>query len=259
MNKSLARMLASVSLLAISVNSYAASAPTVAEVEGQFNKILRNTKISSIKPSPVAGLFEVISGPNVFYFAPSPGGEGHLVFGQIVDKDGKNLTGEVQAKLKAEYQKVQDKVSAEKLKKIDLSLAVKIGSGPNTIIEFTDPDCPYCRKVDQFLSDRKDVTRYVFLNPIDQLHPMARAKSVFVLNSKNTGKSLKEVFAGKYDKGGLPIGNSDLSKYPAESKRLTAGMEIGRELGVQGTPMLFVNGHMVNGADTAKITQFLKK
>lgn len=257
MIKKCVHLIAGMSLVAIAGSCFAASEPTAKDVEVKFNKILRNTKVTSVKLSPIPGLYEVISGPNLFYFAPA--GEGHLLFGQIVDKDGKNLTGEIQAQLKDEFQKIQGKKAAEKLKTMDLSLAVKIGNGPNTVIEFTDPDCPYCRKVDKFFTGRTDVTRYVFLNPIDQLHPQSRAKSVFILSSKDEEKALRDVFTGKYDKAGLPILSADLSAYPKESNRLVAGMKIGEELGVQGTPMLFVNGSMVNGADIAKISQLLNK
>lgn len=233
-----------------------AKEPTAQEIESQFNKILRNTKISSVRQSPVKGVYEIIAGPNVFYFSPE--GAGHLIFGQIVDKNGSNLTAEIQSKLKAEYQANLEKANAEKLKNLPLDKAIKIGSGPNTIIEFTDPDCPYCRKVDEFLSKRNDVTRYVFLNPLDDLHPNSRAKSVFILNSKDTDIAFREVFSGKYDRGGLPI-SDDLSMYQAEAQRLDDGMKLGKDLGVRGTPMLFVNGSMVNGADFEKITKLLKK
>lgn len=247
-----------IALLAGMATGCFAGEPTKDELQARYSKVLRNTKISSIRPSPVKGLYEVTAGPNVFYF--NPDGDGLLVFGQIVDKDGKNLTAEVQERVRAEYNKVQEKRTAEILKNLPLEKAVRIGNGPNTIIEFTDPDCPYCRKLDAFLTARNDVTRYVFLFPLDQLHPKARAKSVFILNSKDTGQAFRDVFSGKYDQdGGLSITNADLAKYPSEVKRLIDGMKIGQELGVQGTPMLFVNGSMVNGADTKRISQLLKQ
>lgn len=256
--KLLATLTAVVVMVVSAVTCFAQSvAPTTADVEVKFGKLLRNTKVTSIKAAPVAGLYEVTAGPNVFYY--SPNGDGYLVIGQILDKAGKNLTAEVQGKLRAEFQKVQESRAQAMLKNIPLDKAVKIGNGPNTIIEFTDPDCPYCRKVDDFLAKRLDVTRYVFLNPLDQLHPNARAKSVFILNSKNQEKTFRDVFGGVYDKGGLPISTADLAKYPAETKRLAEGIRIGQELGVQGTPMLFVNGNIVNGADINRITQLLSK
>lgn len=246
-----------IGLLAGLASGCFAKEPTAAEVEAKYSKMLRGTKITSVKPSPVKGLYEIIAGPNVFYF--SPGEESHLIFGNIVDKDGKNLTAGVQNAVRAKFQKESEKAAVEKLKNIPLDKAVKVGNGPNIVIEFTDPDCPYCRKVDEFLSKRTDITRYTFLNPIDQLHPTARAKCVFVLNSKDQGKALHDVFAGKYDNGALPIPNADLGKYPSESNQIVQNIKIGQDLGVQGTPMLFVNGTMVNGADINKITQLLTK
>jgi len=112
--------------------------------------------------------------------------------------------------------------------------------------------------MDEFLSKRTDVTRYVFLNPIDQLHPQARAKSIYILSSKDKSKAFREVFSGKYDKGGLPIGG-DMNKYVNEARRLAEGMDFGRKVGVQGTPLLFVNGKMVNGADINRITSLLNE
>lgn len=231
--------------------------PTAAEIETKFSRLLRNSKVSSIKESPVKGMYEVVSGPNVFYY--SPAGNGHLIFGQILDSNGKNLTADVQNALRAEFQKAQEAAAAEKLKALDLSNAVKIGNGPNTVIEFTDPDCPFCRRVDEFLSSRSDVTRYVFLFPLEQLHPQARAKSIYILSSTDKVKAFKEVFSGTFDKGNLPIVPSDLTKYPSEVKQLETGMQAGQQLGVQGTPLLFVNGSMVNGANVDLIKTLLTK
>lgn len=233
-----------------------AAEPAPKDIEAKFSKLLRNTMITSVKTSPVNGLYEVVAGPNVFYYSPE--GEGHLVFGQIVDKDGNNLTAEVQNKLHAEFDKIRDTKTAELLKTLPLNKAVKVGNGPNTIIEFTDPDCPFCRRVDKFLSSRTDVTRYVFLYPLEQLHPNSKAKAVYILSSKDKESALRRVFSGKYDNGELPIPNSDMPKHPEEVKLLAGNMKIGQELGVQGTPMLFVNGSLVNGADFKRISQLLK-
>lgn len=246
-----------VALTALFATGCFAQGPSAADVEAKFGKILRNTKVTSLKAAQIKGLYEVTAGPNVFYYSPE--GDGHLVFGQIVDKDGKNLTAEIQGKLRAQFQEEQAKKAAGLIKNAPLDKAVKIGNGPNVIIEFTDPDCPYCRRVDEFLIKRTDVTRYVFLNPIDQLHPQARAKSIFILNAKDKDKAFREVFTGKYDRAGLPIDGSNLNKYPAEVKRLADGMEFGNKVGVQGTPLLFVNGKMVNGADINRITQYLNE
>jgi len=84
-----------------------AQSPSTDEVEKRFNKILRNTKVASIKESPIKNLYEVIAGPSVFYYSPE--GEGHLIFGNIVDKNGKNLTADIQNQLRMQYQEEQEK------------------------------------------------------------------------------------------------------------------------------------------------------
>ena len=39
---------------------------------------------------------------------------------------------------------------------IDVSKAITIGSGPKTVVEFTDPDCPFCRKASKYFEGRRD-------------------------------------------------------------------------------------------------------
>lgn len=239
----------------LTVMTCMAKGPAIPEVEAKFSKILKNTKVTSLRPAPVSGLYEVIAGPNVFYYSPE--GEGFLVFGQIVDREGKNLTAPVQNRLKSEIQKEQEKKAAAILKTLPLDKAIKIGAGPNIIIEFTDPDCPYCRKVDSFLSKRRDITRYVFLYPLEQLHPNAKLKSIYILKSKNREQAFHDVFSGKYDRAPLPVPGADLLQ-ASEAKDLSEGMRIAQNLGVQGTPLLFVNGKMVNGANIPAIETLLK-
>jgi hypothetical protein len=42
---------------------------------------------------------------------------------------------------------------------------------------FEDPDCPYCKVLEKTLKEVNNLTVFVFLFPIDQLHPEAAAKS----------------------------------------------------------------------------------
>ena len=227
-----------------------ATEPNLADIESRFGKLLRNTKVTSLKPSPVKGLYEVIAGPNVFYFSPE--GEGHLLFGQIVDKDGTNLTAAVQSRLKEEFDRARKDKMAAIAKFLPLEKALKIGNGPNTVIEFTDPDCPYCRKVDEFFTKRKDVTRYIFLFPLDN-HPNAKTKALYILGNKDPGKAFHEVFTGVHDAGLQSAFTAD----PGAARQLADNMKIGADLGVRGTPMLIINGNLVDGADMKRISQLL--
>ena len=127
------------------------------EVRTEKEKLMKsfpNLKVDGFRESPLKGLYEITAGEQVFYFNP----EGYLFFGEIWTKDGKNLTAEM-----------REKVAADRIKDLPLDKALKIGTGPRKVIEFTDPDCPYCRKVDSFLAKRTDVTRYVYFVPLRRI------------------------------------------------------------------------------------------
>ncbi|MBV6341398.1 DsbC family protein [Candidatus Magnetobacterium casense] len=140
-------------------------------------------------------------------------------------------------------------------KKVNIVIdkAVRIGMGRNIVVEFTDPDCPYCRKLADYMNKRKDVTRYVFLFPLTQIHPQAQEKSVFILCSKNNAKALEDVMSGKYDKEKIPP-----CKNPQEATQLLEEhKQMATSVGVTSTPTLIVNGQRVNGADFALIEKII--
>lgn len=205
----------------------------------QLSQILPNTTIDGFEPTPIPGLFEVTAGDQIFYFSPT----GHLVFGEIWSKDGRSLTAER-----------REQVIAEKLKRLPLQKALTIGNGPHKIIEFTDPDCPFCRKVDAFFTKRSDVTRHIFFYPIKELHPKAADKANFILCSDDQEKALKEIFTGKWDKTSLPPLANDCQK-----TLLDEHLQLGGMLGVRGTPSIWVDGIRIKGADLNAITALLDK
>ena len=64
---------------------------------------------------------------------------------------------------------------------LDLTKAVKIGNGKTMVIEFTDPDCPFCRKAEAYLQKRTDLTRYIFFIPLKS-HPASKGKVQYILS-----------------------------------------------------------------------------
>ena len=201
-----------------------------------LKKNFPNLRVDNVKESPIKGLFEIVAGNQVFYFSP----DGYLMFGELWSKDGKNLTAEM-----------REKVLAEKVKSIPLDKALKIGSGPRQVIEFTDPDCPFCRKVDEFLAKRTDVTRYVFFFPLRQIHPDAEKKARYILSQMDREKALREVVSGTLDGKALPeTGNHDAMLEVME--------KVAKDMGVRGTPALWIDGTAVNGADILRITALLE-
>jgi thiol:disulfide interchange protein DsbC len=211
--------------------------------EAAVKKALPQLKIDSVSESQIKGLFEVTTGQNIFYFYPE---KNLLIVGDMFTTTGQNITGEKKRALKAKFQQQ----ALAKVKDLPLEKAVKVGDGPKTVIEFTDPDCPYCRRASEGLKKRTDVTRYVFLTPL--AHPNAITKVYYILNAKDKEKAYHEMMEGKP----LP---STTTEYSDEIKSLASQhMDLARSLGIDGTPSFFINGQQVVGADLEKINSLLK-
>jgi thiol:disulfide interchange protein DsbC len=204
-----------------------------------LSELFPNVKFDSIGPSRIKGLYEVVSGTHIAYFSPD---EGILLVGEMVDKSGKNLTSER-----------VDEIMAQKAKDLPLDKAVKSGSGKHTVIEVTDPDCPYCRKGAAFFEPRTDVTRYTFLFPL-AMHPDAENKARYILCGQDRAATLESVMEGKIDRQ-----KYESCKADDVEALLKLHKSVGDRMGVTGTPFYIVDGQVVAGLDTNKIQQILSK
>ena len=225
-------------LLIVAAAGFSMANDEVRTEKENLMKSFPNLRVDGFRESPLKGLFEITAGEQIFYFSP----EGYLFFGEIWTKDGKNLTAEM-----------REKVVSDRLKNLPLDKALKIGSGPKKVIEFTDPDCPFCRKVDNFLSKRTDVTRYVYFVPLRKIHPDAEKKVRYILSQADRDKAFHEVFEGVLDGKPISIADGTQQKQLEEMEKIAAG------LGVRGTPALWIEGAHVNGADIQRITGLLDK
>lgn len=212
----------------------------IASVQKRFNGI----GDVSISDSAVKGVKEVAIAKTgeVFYTDET----GNYVFiGALLGKDNENLTKQRidennKRKFKAEYSSL-----------IDRNIAIKIGSGKHEVIEFTDVDCPYCKQAEtMFASPDIDATRYVYLTPIDTLHPEAAAKSVHILCSADP--------AAEY----IKVMNGEVKEFESCEKGTTLlakHKELGEKLNVQGTPHFFVNGTRISGLSPEIFEQIKKQ
>ena len=133
---------------------------------------------------------------------------------------------------------------------LDLDKALRIGTGKTTVIEFTDPDCPYCRKAYQYFLTRPDVTLYIYFNPLSS-HQNARQKAQYILSSDDRERAYAEVMSGLYDSV-PPAGSSEKGK-----KLLEEQMAIAKKMGVTEVPVFMVFGRIVKGFDPRKIEAVL--
>ena len=195
-------------------------------------------KHQQINPTPVAGVYEVVvENGEILYFVPA---SGHMFFGELWTADAQNLTRDS-----------KNKRMSSKLQAFPLDKAIKIGDGPNQVIEVTDPDCPFCRHGSDYFSGRDDVTRYVFLFPLDKLHPQAAAKARYILAAEDQELAYEEVFSGQYDSQPIPEGN--------DHGLLDLHRKIAKEVGINGTPQFWINGQHVSGFNPKQFDALLNK
>lgn len=167
-----------------------------------------------------------------------------------------------------------DQERAEKTVEIPLSptdYARGPSNAPVTIVEFSDFECPYCKKASVSLSRVEklypDKVRLVFKNfPLDtacnpyigsQLHPLACRAARMGRCAGRQGRfwafhdaifGLAELTADTLDElpRSLGLDQKALSQCMSEKEvasRIRADIDEGHELGIMGTPAIFVNGH----------------
>jgi len=214
------------------------SADAVAE---QLRSAFPRFQFDEVRKSQVPCLYEISAGPNVLYYSPE---SGHLVIGEIWDKTGKNITEESRKAL-----------ASKLIASIPLESAIKIGDGEHTVIEFADPDCPFCRKGSEFFNKRTDVTRYIYLFPLS-IHPNARKKSLYILASNDPASMYEKAMNGELDGSELEIARNSETE---AKKKLDEHMRVASLLGVKGTPRYWVDGVSVSGANIKKLEALLQQ
>ncbi len=133
---------------------------------------------------------------------------------------------------------------------IDISKAITIGNGPKVVYEFTDPDCPFCRKASLYFDGRQDVTRHVFFYPLP-MHPRAKEKARFILSMPDKVKAYHDVMSGRMDAA------PPLAATPEGIKLQGEQLEIVKKQKVSSTPTFMMYGRIVEGFDLKKIEAVL--
>jgi thiol:disulfide interchange protein DsbC len=225
-----------ISMLRIAVALLALGALQAHAGEAEIRQALKtkypNVRVDGVQPAPLAGLFEVRfatqDGPQIIYTDAMA--NFFIVDGSLVDaKSGRNLTEERLQKLSAiEFSALP----------LDLALKVQRGNGKRVLAMFTDPYCPYCRRLEQTLLQLDDITVYVFMYPV--IRPDLADHSRAVWCAPDRVKSWLELAASESPK--VPTGGAKCAN-PVDKV-----LELGRSLNVRGTPTLFfANGERAGG------------
>jgi thiol:disulfide interchange protein DsbC len=186
-----------------------------------------STRISAIHATAWPGVFEVAMGANLAYV---DGTGRYFLFGHLYDmRQQRDLT--------AERKDAMARIDFGSLPLADALIEVR-GKGTRTLAIFSDPDCPYCRRLETELRGLDDVTIHTFLMPLASLHPGAHAKAVSVwcaADRLSTWQALmlRDALPPKAD-----------CPHPVDRN-----IALGEQLGINGTPTLIAgDGRVLAGA-----------
>jgi len=249
-------MIKKITISLITVLSLNATLTTEIE-KSLVQAVIPNTKIAKIKHTPIDGLYEAyLENGNLIYVYPY---KRLVVFGEIWTNTGRSLTNESRMK----WQEESNKKMLEKLNAKDLikhSFKMKMGSGSNRyeFVVFTDPECPYCKKVEEYLHKTKpNMTFHINYMPL-AFHKKAKDWSLQILSSKDKVKAMKTIAKTNKDL------NVTITKEAKE--QLKAMEDVARSLNIKGTPTLFVIDKKTNkvvgkidGANVPEIEKWIKK
>ncbi|MGA9530142.1 MAG: thioredoxin domain-containing protein [Terriglobales bacterium] len=216
-------------------------------------------KVEQIRPSEIEGLAEVsvnVSGP-----------QGTSPSTLLVSSDGKHMiSGEILPFGAKPFEEAR-----EKLEKGVNGPAKGPAKSPVLIVEFSDMQCPHCQKaapgVEQLVAQEPEA-HFVFQNfPLpshdwaakaaDYVDCVGRASNdavwkfiqkTFDDQSNITASNVDEKLKGIATASGVKADEiAACADKPETKARIEASLALGKSVGVNGTPMIFINGRMVSG------------
>ncbi|MCG6933145.1 MAG: DsbC family protein [Gallionella sp.] len=179
--------------------------------------------IEHIVKTPYAGLYEVVIGDQLLYTDE----KGEYIF------DGSVIDAKTRRDLSEARRRVLFAVDFDKLP-LDLAVKEVKGNGKRKLAIFTDPNCPYCKRLEKELSGVTNVTLYLYLYPIfPGSHEIVRN----VLCSSDPVKAWKDWMLKKIRPANA-VCKTQTDKV----------MALGQKLHVNGTPnLIFGNGIQAPG------------
>jgi protein-disulfide isomerase len=222
-------------------------------------------KVAEIRPTQIPGLTEVLvvitdpQGSNTSKFYVSADGK-HAVTGDIIPFGAKPFD--------------EDRI---KLEKGVNGPAKGPAKAPVTIVEFSDMQCPHCKQVapvvEQVLAQEPDA-HFVFQNFPLPNHNWAEKGAGYVdcvgrastgavwkfiqktfeqqetITEANADEKLKAIAT---DSGANADEVAACAAKPDTKARIQASLALGKSVGVNGTPAIFINGRMLSGGVPADV------
>ncbi|HWA12688.1 MAG TPA: DsbC family protein [Burkholderiales bacterium] len=205
-------------------------------IRAEMAKKFPKAALESVTKLPNVGLYELVVDGQIYYTDDKFG----FLFAEGVVIETRGMTNLTQARL----QELED----QRLKKLafpfdqlpfDLAFKKVKGNGSRKVAVFSDPDCPFCRRLEKSLTQLDNVTIYTFLYPLAQLHPKAPEIARAIWCSPDKAKAWDD-----YMLNGVAPKAAGTCQNPVDKV-----VEFGQGKRISGTPTLFFeDGRRVPGA-----------
>jgi thiol:disulfide interchange protein DsbC len=213
----------------------APASPAPPEVAATIKKVLesrfKNSQVLDVQTTVLPNLYEVYVGDRVVY---STANGDYVLIGSLVD-----------TRTRTDLSKVSmDRRNTIDFKSLPFDKAIKIvkGNGSRALAVFEDPDCPFCQRLETQLKSVTNVTEYVFLYPIDELHPQATTHSRAIWCAPDRAKAWTDWLL---EKKAPPAATCKGDPISVLSK-------LGDSMHISGTPTMFTaDGQRTDGAISA--------
>ena len=206
-----------------------------ASIRSEIIKKFPKAHVESVTKTSHLGLYEVVVDGQLFYTDED---FNYLIDGSIIET--KSMTN-VTAARQRDLEELKLKKLAFPFEQLPFELAIKKvkGDGSRKFAVFSDPDCPYCKRLERDLVKVDNVTIYVFLYPLAELHPKAPDVARAIWCSGERVKAWDEYML----KGVVPKAAGTCAN-PVDKL-----VEFGKSKQITGTPTIFfADGKRVPGA-----------
>ena len=220
--------LAALGLAPSSATFAGSDAKTLASIKQTLETRFPEHKFEDIQPGPIPGIYEVFTGDGIAYTDKTAN---YLFAGPLIDTRTRNNLS---------VQRMDEKRAID-FSSLPLDRAIKIvkGNGARKVAMFSDPDCPFCQQLEKELQSVTDITAYVFLYPLTNVHPDSAAKAHAIWCSPDRAAAWTQWML---ERKAPPYTTCDGD--PVDELQT-----LGTQLRVSSTPTLFFeNGRRISGA-----------
>ncbi|HEY5673217.1 MAG TPA: thioredoxin domain-containing protein [Malonomonas sp.] len=255
------------------------SSPTLADVDVRFLRSipLNETPLQTVATADGQQIYVLTDQGNVQIYSADGQLQGVFVAGP--DVTGITPQGPSWLILQLAGRKEMVQVALEKIEQIATEGAPSLGNSaaPVTIVVFDDFECPYCAKavplLKEVLASYPEQVKLVYKNFPLSMHQHAVAAAIAGLAAEKQGKfwPLHDLLFDNYNQlnpekiqqlakqAGLDMVRFEQDRSdPQLAQQVNLDMQQGQQLGVRGTPTIFVNGRRLPQRSKAAFDQLIQ-